>query len=183
MFTYVLAGWEGSAADSRVLRDAISRPQGLRVPRGSYYLCDAGYTNGDGFLTPYGGQWYHINDWSNPPTTAKELYNKRHSSARNVIERAFGMIKNRWKILHDICFHPVESMPRIIIACCLMHNFIRTEISEDPCENLVPINYSVNGNEHDDLISTVQTSQVWSDHRDSLANDMFNEWNTRRRNR
>nr|XP_043616518.1 uncharacterized protein LOC122588457 isoform X2 [Erigeron canadensis] len=146
MFTYVLAGWEGSAADSRVLRDAISRPQGLRVPRGSYYLCDAGYTNGDGFLTPYGGQWYHINDWSNPPTTAKELYNKRHSSARNVIERAF-------------------------------------EISEDPCENLVPINYSVNGNEHDDLISTVQTSQVWSDHRDSLANDMFNEWNTRRRNR
>ncbi|GJX59657.1 retrotransposon protein, putative, ty1-copia subclass [Tanacetum coccineum] len=46
---------EGSAADSRVLRDAISRPNGLKVTRGSYYLCDAGYTNGDGFLTPYRG--------------------------------------------------------------------------------------------------------------------------------
>lgn len=31
-FIYVLPGWEGSAADSRVLRDAISRRHGLRVP-------------------------------------------------------------------------------------------------------------------------------------------------------
>ncbi|KAL8456640.1 hypothetical protein ACS0TY_034757 [Phlomoides rotata] len=33
-FTYILAGWEGSAADSRVLRDAIARDDGLRVPHG-----------------------------------------------------------------------------------------------------------------------------------------------------
>ncbi|XP_054820822.1 uncharacterized protein LOC129319784 [Prosopis cineraria] len=37
--------WEGSAADGRVLRDAISRRNGLRVPQGYYYLVDAGYTN------------------------------------------------------------------------------------------------------------------------------------------
>ncbi|GJW70051.1 ALP1-like protein [Tanacetum coccineum] len=47
MFPYVLAGWEGSAADSRVLRDAISRPNGLKIPRGTNYLCDVGYTNGE----------------------------------------------------------------------------------------------------------------------------------------
>jgi hypothetical protein len=33
-FIYVLPGWEGSAADGRVLRDALSRPNGLVVPRG-----------------------------------------------------------------------------------------------------------------------------------------------------
>ncbi|KAL0404375.1 UNVERIFIED_CONTAM: hypothetical protein Sradi_2078300 [Sesamum radiatum] len=33
-FIYVLAGWEGSAADSRVLRDAITHPTGLKIPRG-----------------------------------------------------------------------------------------------------------------------------------------------------
>jgi hypothetical protein len=33
-FIYVLPGWEGSAADGRMLRDALSRPTGLRVPRG-----------------------------------------------------------------------------------------------------------------------------------------------------
>jgi len=34
-FTYVLPGWEGSAHDGRVLRDAISRPNGLKVPQGN----------------------------------------------------------------------------------------------------------------------------------------------------
>ncbi|XP_039042531.1 uncharacterized protein LOC120181490 [Hibiscus syriacus] len=62
-FIYVLPGWEGSAADGRILRDAISRRNGLNVPQGCYYLCDAGYTNGEGFLAPYRGQRYHLNDW------------------------------------------------------------------------------------------------------------------------
>lgn len=35
-FIYVLPGWEGSAHDGRVLRDAISRLDGLRVPQGEF---------------------------------------------------------------------------------------------------------------------------------------------------
>lgn len=34
-FIYVLAGWEGSAHDSRVLKDALSRRNGLKVPNGN----------------------------------------------------------------------------------------------------------------------------------------------------
>ncbi|KAH6780949.1 hypothetical protein C2S52_012186 [Perilla frutescens var. hirtella] len=95
-FIYVLVGWEGSTADGRVLRDAITRENGLVVPRGSYYLVDARYTNGEGFLAPFRGQRYHLNDWSerHRPTTAEEFFNMKHSSARNVIERLFGLIKN-----------------------------------------------------------------------------------------
>ena len=33
-FIYVLAGWEGSAHDSRVLGDALSRPNGLKISEG-----------------------------------------------------------------------------------------------------------------------------------------------------
>ena len=33
-FVYILPGWEGSVADSRVLRDAVTRPNGLKVRRG-----------------------------------------------------------------------------------------------------------------------------------------------------
>ena len=33
-FIYVLAGWEGSASDARVLRDAVNRRNGLRIPTG-----------------------------------------------------------------------------------------------------------------------------------------------------
>lgn len=33
-FIYVLAGWEGSAHDSLVLQDALSRPTRLKIPEG-----------------------------------------------------------------------------------------------------------------------------------------------------
>ena len=40
-FIYILPGWEGSAADSRVLRDAIFRRDGLKVPKGMKLLLAA----------------------------------------------------------------------------------------------------------------------------------------------
>ncbi|KAL0430554.1 UNVERIFIED_CONTAM: hypothetical protein Sradi_0681400, partial [Sesamum radiatum] len=95
-FIYVLTGWEGSAADSRVLRNAINRPTGLRIPTGNCYLCDNGYTNGDSFLTPHRGVRYHLSEWDRGaagPQNKEELFNLRHSSARNVIERTFGLLK------------------------------------------------------------------------------------------
>ncbi|CAL8157103.1 unnamed protein product [Prunus armeniaca] len=33
-FMYVLSGWEGSAHDSKLLNDALSRRNGLKVPQG-----------------------------------------------------------------------------------------------------------------------------------------------------
>ncbi|KAL8483334.1 hypothetical protein ACS0TY_026141 [Phlomoides rotata] len=59
-YIYVLSGWEGSAADSRILRDAVTRTDGLKVPTSNYYLCDVGYTNGNGFLAPYRGARHHL---------------------------------------------------------------------------------------------------------------------------
>ncbi|KAL1569821.1 hypothetical protein AAHA92_01251 [Salvia divinorum] len=43
----------GVCGGTRVLRDIVSRHNGLRVPQGYYYLCDNGYANNNGFLTPY----------------------------------------------------------------------------------------------------------------------------------
>ncbi|TXG57326.1 hypothetical protein EZV62_018639 [Acer yangbiense] len=40
-FIFVFPGWEGSASDSRVLRDALSRPTGLKVPNEGA-RCDTG---------------------------------------------------------------------------------------------------------------------------------------------
>ncbi|KAL8486551.1 hypothetical protein ACS0TY_023297 [Phlomoides rotata] len=86
-FVYVLTGWEGSAADSRVLRDAINRTSGLKVPRGNYYLCDNGYPNCEGFLTPYKGIRYHLSEWtSRSPQNSREYFNMKHTRARNVVE-------------------------------------------------------------------------------------------------
>ena len=35
-FTYVLAGWEGSAHDATILADALERHDGFIVPEGKY---------------------------------------------------------------------------------------------------------------------------------------------------
>ena len=52
---------------------------------------DSEYTNCPGFLARYKGTRYHLNLWrGNTPIDYKELFNLRHSSARNTIERAFG---------------------------------------------------------------------------------------------
>ncbi|XLR11159.1 hypothetical protein S83_039097 [Arachis hypogaea] len=56
------SGWKGSASNPRVLRDAITRRNSLKIPHSNYYLVDAGYTNGLGFLAPYRGTRYHSMD-------------------------------------------------------------------------------------------------------------------------
>ncbi|KAH6793828.1 hypothetical protein C2S52_004305 [Perilla frutescens var. hirtella] len=110
-YVYVLTGWEGSAADSRVLRDAITRPNGLKIPTGSYYLCDGGYTNANGFLAPYRGVRYHLQEWdgaSSGPQNSQEYFNLKHAKARNVIEWSFGLLKGRWAILRSNSFYPIK---------------------------------------------------------------------------
>ncbi|KAG6534859.1 hypothetical protein ZIOFF_008765 [Zingiber officinale] len=134
-FIYVLPGWEGSAHDGRMLRDDMIRSNGLKVPQGCYYLVDSGYCNADGFLAPFRGQRYHLNEFhGHRPHTAEEYFNMKHSKARNMIERCFGLLKGRWKILASPSFFPIETQVRIILACCLLHNLIRKYMSFDPQE-------------------------------------------------
>ncbi|XP_074561596.1 uncharacterized protein LOC141817872 [Curcuma longa] len=182
-FSYVLPGWEGSVADGRVLRDAISRRNGLKIPQGCYYLCDAGYTNGEGFLAPYRGQRYHLTEWRQgyQPTTSKEYFNMKHSQARNCIERCFGILKARWAILRDKSFYDVKTQCRIISAYCILHNFIRYEMTIDPIESELD---ALESNESDDdavnngvdLIRHCETSPAWTEWRDKLADEMFTSW-------
>ncbi|KAL0300742.1 UNVERIFIED_CONTAM: hypothetical protein Sradi_6351000 [Sesamum radiatum] len=185
-FIYVLPGWEGSAADSRVLRDAISRRNGFVVPRGSYYLVDAGYTNGDGFLAPFRGQRYHLNDWSerHQPTTAEEFFNIRHASARNIIERLLGLLKSRWGILRSPSYYPIKIQNRIIMACCLLHNFIRQEMGgyqsdEEILEDESEREHPNSVDEDEEIVTTIEPSNEWTTFRQNLAVNMFNTWRAR----
>ncbi|KAL0548430.1 hypothetical protein IC582_012881 [Cucumis melo] len=186
-FVYVLAGWEGSAADSRILRDAISRENGLQVPKGYYYLCDAGYPNAEGFLAPYRGQRYHLQEWrgaANAPTNAKEYFNMKHSSARNVIECAFGVLKGRWAILRGKSYYPLQVQCRTILACALLHNLINREMTycddvEDEDEG--DSTYATTTASED--IQYIETTNEWSQWRDNLAASMFTDWHMSTSNR
>jgi hypothetical protein len=125
-FSYVLAGWEGSAHDGGVLEDAVYK--GLPTPRGKYYLCDAGYALKSYCLTPYRGVRYHLKEWERGnarPQNAQELFNLRHSSLRNVVERAFGILKKRFPILVTMTSYSMERQVSLVKSCFMIHNFIR----------------------------------------------------------
>ncbi|XP_012833677.1 PREDICTED: putative nuclease HARBI1 [Erythranthe guttata] len=168
-FIYILSGWEGSAADSRILRDTVMRPNGFKVPIGNYYLCDGGYMNTTEFLTPYRGKRYHLKEWSegrSAPQNPEEYFNMKHSRARNVIEKSFGLLKTRWAALRSNTFYPIKVQNRIIMACALVHNFIRTNMEYDPWE--LQIGDIFHGSD-DDFISSLDPSGSWTDWCDNLA--------------
>ena len=83
-----------------------------------------------GFLTPYRGERYHLHDYEGQEHTSRgpnELFNYRHSSLRNVIERCFGVLKARFTILKHMPNYKLRRQRLIPIACCVLHNFIRSQ--------------------------------------------------------
>jgi hypothetical protein len=137
-FTYVLPGWEGTASDSRILKHALRRTNGLKIPRGKFYILDAGFMLRKGLITPFRSTRYHLKEFSarNPPRTAQELFNLRHSSLRNVVERAFGIVKKRFPIISSgaEATYGIDTQNYIILACCILHNFL---MGVDPDEDLI----------------------------------------------
>ncbi|KAF2291970.1 hypothetical protein GH714_042312 [Hevea brasiliensis] len=136
-FTYVLPGWEGTASDSRILKNALDREDKLLIPQGKFYLVDAGLPLRSGLIAPYRGVRYHLNEYSRRgPQNAKELFNHRYASLRNVIERAFGVLKKRFQIIASGTepHYSFETMIEIVLACCIIHNFL---MGVDPDENLI----------------------------------------------
>ncbi|XP_042025932.1 uncharacterized protein LOC121772777 [Salvia splendens] len=102
-FTYVLAGWEGSTADVRVLPNAITRP----------------------------------NDF-----------------------------KMRWGILRTASYYPVKIQTWLIIACFLLHNYIRSEMPTDPIEMTENDEFTDNEEAGDDgvlgeFVDRVEPSPAW----------------------
>ena len=59
------------------------------------------------------------------PRNPKELFNLRHASARNVIERIFGILKRRFQILHLPPEYGMDVQALIPPALAALHNFIR----------------------------------------------------------
>lgn len=145
---------------------------------GNYYLCDNAFTIGKGILTPYRGVRYHLletGDDSPTPQNKEEFFNLKHSCARRVINKAFRLLKMRWEVLNSPSHYSIKVQNRIIMACVLLHNFIRTEMPEDPLEQNLEDSMDTTEDGHMNFAFGTE-SQVWSSWRDDIADSMFNEW-------
>ncbi|XP_051230530.1 uncharacterized protein [Lolium perenne] len=183
-FTSIVAGWPGSVHDTRIFKDTLLKFEANfpHPPPGRYYLVDSGYPNQDGYLSPYTGTKYHLPEFrlAGPPSGKQEIFNHAHSSLRNAIERAFGVLKQKWRILHGISSYPIEKQTEIIIACLALHNFIRdSQLFDlhfyrcDIDENYMPpghVSSTSGGNVGDNLGGDHVTM---NNTRDNIANALF----------
>jgi hypothetical protein len=72
----------------------------------------------------------------NRPTNKEELFNLCHSSAHNVIERTFGVLKKCFKILLLPPAYGMDIQAQILATLCALHNFIREHESDDNDQTL-----------------------------------------------
>ncbi|KAK1669927.1 hypothetical protein QYE76_058086 [Lolium multiflorum] len=114
------------AHDASILADSLSRPDGLQIRDGKFYLGDAGYACRPGILNPFRKTRYHLNEFSakHRPQNVKELFNLRHSSLRVTIEREFAALKNKFKVLDQKPFHTFDTQVKLVLACFILHNWI-----------------------------------------------------------
>lgn len=107
---------------------------------GRYCLVDVGLPHTIELMTPYRGVRYHLKEYSaHPPVNAKELFNLRHASLRNAIERSFGVLKRRFPIVRSSQepFYSCDTQSDIFVACCILHNFLLDEDRDKKLEHEV----------------------------------------------
>ena len=85
-------------------------------------------------------------------------YNKVHSSARMAVERAFGKLKGRWRILRNSMeVTDLKNVVDIIDVCCILHN-ICTEC--DDLWEIVIADPHIISNEDDENVDELTDARV-----------------------
>lgn len=140
-----------SPIGKKIKNNAWNLPQPKNIPSTDIvvphvFLGDQAFSLQYNLMTPY-SQKKIMTEFGN---TMSE-YNRRHSRARRVVENAFGILNNCWRIFNTPINAKTTTIDKIVIACCILHNMLRkqnitiltdTELPEltNPC--LVPLERS-----------------------------------------
>ncbi|KAL7607976.1 hypothetical protein Lser_V15G11552 [Lactuca serriola] len=156
-FTYVLTGWEGTASDSRIVKDALKRDDKLLIPRGRYYLVDA--------CLPH----------------TLELMTSYRERAFGVLKRRFPIVRSTLEP-----FYSCDTQSDIFVACWILQIFLPAEDRDKKLEYEVlqevldeqpqQVRHDVNNerlysNEAEELRNTI-TTQIWDDYSLKPNNEM-----------
>jgi hypothetical protein len=166
-----------------VLKDAYLK--GFAAPPGKYYVADAGYTNSPQLLTQYRGVRYHlkeIREVGRDAQTAKELFNYRHSSLRNVVERTFGVFKRRWRIFDRPHEFDIKTQTKLVYALAAVHNLINSvQATEDdlPAYARKAINKAQREAENLENLASIDVSI--NEKRERIADSMWANYQQARR--
>uniref|UniRef100_UPI0037E8DBCA uncharacterized protein n=1 Tax=Semicossyphus pulcher TaxID=241346 RepID=UPI0037E8DBCA len=121
LFINTYVGFPGSVHDTRVLKSNRIYREALYPPPGYFIVGDGGYPCTEtpvAIITPY-----------REPLQGRvqSRFNHHHAKARCTIERAFGMLKTRWRSLFFKALEVDHTfVPSVITACAVLHNICLT---------------------------------------------------------
>lgn len=130
---------------------------GVVVPL--HVIGDPAYPLSKNLIKPYTGRNL---------TPQQESFNVYHSSARMVVENAFGRLKTRWRMLCKRMDCDINYAPVVIAAASCLHNLCEKHKTPMPTiiANVVESNFT---NPQPDTISTANASQDGGTIRDTIC--------------
>ncbi|XP_038067665.1 protein ANTAGONIST OF LIKE HETEROCHROMATIN PROTEIN 1-like [Patiria miniata] len=117
LITDTNVGWPGSAHDARVFRNsgiADRADHGLLFDEDQFLVGDSAYPLRPYLITVFKN--YHN------LTRQQKQFNKKLSSCRQVVERAIGLTKGRFRRLREVYCHQVKSICQLVTSACILHN-------------------------------------------------------------
>ncbi|XP_020298164.1 putative nuclease HARBI1 [Pseudomyrmex gracilis] len=120
-FIDVLIGRPGRAHDAAVFRSSplytkLTDEQNHLLPPDKHIIADSAYPLLQNVMTPFKDNG-HLSEM-------QSRYNAKLSSIRSIIERAFGLLKGKFRRLRYLDVRSVMMGNLIIAAACTLHNFI-----------------------------------------------------------
>ncbi|KAL6343144.1 hypothetical protein AAG906_020933 [Vitis piasezkii] len=165
------------------LDETIRNPQhNFPMPHQKYYLVDAAYTHTRGFMAPYRNVRYWLSDFRSGGKAVgkEEIFNQCHARLRNVIERAFGVVKARFPILKRMAPYSFTTQTKIVMTCFSIHNFLRQISVADRLfseyDNEVELesdNANQNQNSTTSSFFAASDQEFMQQFRNQIANELF----------
>ena len=137
-------------------------------------------------MIPYPNVRYWLNDFRSGGKAVgrEEIFNLCHARLRNVIERAFGVVKARFPILKRMTPYSFATQTKIVMTCFSIHNFLRQVsvadrlFSEyDTEEELESDSDNRNQGSTTNNFFTVADQEFMLQFQDHIANELFQVFN------
>lgn len=120
VFMNIDARWPGSVHDSRIWKNSSAHEMMQRTTN-TVLLGDSGY----------GIMPYLMKPFSIVENAEQAAFNRLLKKERVIIEHAFGQLKRRFPILKYVCRVKLENIPKVIVACAVLHNIAKYLGDED----------------------------------------------------
>ena len=170
-FTYIDVSAKGASSDAHIynnsdlraglhLNDIEGWPAAEPLPNDDggedvpfFIVGDDAFALRTYLMKPYG---------SRNLTKDKRIFNYRLSRARRVVENAFGILANRFRVLLSTMGQEPDTVRLIVTTCCILHNLMRTRYPQlqncllDRDDDLAPGEWRQDKNLEDTLVQNVQ---------------------------